>query len=70
MKTLHIKVPNEAVSSVEQFIEKIGGSIEEIKPFTAKTELSADIKEAVEEMKLIKSGKKQARSAENFLNEL
>ncbi len=70
MKELHIKVPNEAVSSVEQFIEKIGGSIEEIKHSTAKIKLSADLKEAVEEMKLIKSGRKQARNAEDFLNEL
>jgi hypothetical protein len=70
MKELQIKVPDEAVSLVEKFIEKIGGSIEEIKHSTAKTKLSADIKEAVEEMKLIKSGKKQAKNAEDFLNEL
>lgn len=32
--------------------------------------LLEEIKEAVEEMKLISEGKKQARNAEDFLNEL
>ena len=36
----------------------------------AKAQLMTDIREAVEEMKLIRSGKKQARDAEEFLNEL
>lgn len=35
-----------------------------------KAQLMREIKEAVEEMKLIKTGKKQAKSAEDFLNEL
>ncbi len=36
----------------------------------AKALLMQEIKEAVEEMKLIRSGKKQARNAEDFLNGL
>jgi hypothetical protein len=32
--------------------------------------LIEEIKEAVEELKLIKAGKKQARNADDFLNEL
>jgi hypothetical protein len=41
------------------------------KPITdSKAELMEDIKEAVEEMKLIRAGKKEARNAEDFLNEL
>lgn len=32
--------------------------------------LMQEMKEAVEEMKLIRSGKKKARNAEDFLNEL
>ncbi len=41
------------------------------KPITeAKALLLEEIKEAVEEMKLIKSGKKKGRNAEDFLNEL
>lgn len=35
-----------------------------------KAQLMREIREAVEEMKLIKAGKKQANSAEDFLNEL
>jgi hypothetical protein len=41
------------------------------KPLTEpKARLMSDIKEAVEEVKLIRSGKKKARDAEDFLNEL
>jgi len=35
-----------------------------------KAQLMSEIREAVEEMKLIKAGKKQARNAKDFLNEL
>ena len=37
---------------------------------TQKALLMEEIREAVEEMRLIKAGKKQARNAEDFLNEL
>lgn len=41
------------------------------KPLTdTKAELFGEIREAVEEMKLIRAGKKKARNAEDFLNEL
>lgn len=36
----------------------------------AKAQLLGEIREAVEEMKLIRAGKKMARNAEDFLNEL
>ena len=36
----------------------------------AKSVLIKEIKEAVREMKLIRAGKKKARNAEDFLNEL
>lgn len=36
----------------------------------AKAQLLSEIREAVEEMKQIRAGKKQARDAEDFLNEL
>lgn len=36
----------------------------------SKALLMVEIKEAVEEMKLIKAGKRTARNAEDFLNEL
>ncbi len=35
-----------------------------------KAKLMEEIKEAVSEMKLIRAGKKKARNAEDFLNEL
>jgi hypothetical protein len=35
-----------------------------------KAQLISEIKEAVEQMKQIKAGKKKARNAEDFLNEL
>lgn len=42
-----------------------------VKPITeTKALLMKEIKEAVEEMKLIRAGKKKARNAEDFLNEL
>lgn len=41
------------------------------KPLTeGKAQLMEDIKEAVQEMTLIRTGKKKARNAEDFLNEL
>lgn len=36
----------------------------------AKAQLMSEIRQAVEEMKEIRAGKKQARDAEDFLNEL
>jgi hypothetical protein len=42
-----------------------------VKPISdSKAILIEEIKEAVEEMKLIRAGKKKARNAEDFLNEL
>jgi hypothetical protein len=41
------------------------------KPLTeAKAKLLSEMKDAVDEIKLIKAGKKTARNAEDFLNEL
>lgn len=37
---------------------------------TTKAQLIEELKEAVEEMKSIKTGKKTARNAEEFINEL
>lgn len=36
----------------------------------AKAELMQEIRDAVEELKLIKAGKKEARNAEDFIHEL
>ena len=39
-------------------------------PLTEKEEIIEDIKQAVDELNLIKAGKKQARNAEDFIHEL
>ena len=59
-------------SKANSFMEVIKGiSFVKAKPITEnKARLMSEIKDAVEEMKLIKSGKKVARNAEDFLNEL
>ena len=43
---------------------------EETDPVPTKEEVLQGVREAVEEMKLIHAGKKEARDAEDFLNEL
>lgn len=44
--------------------------LEELQQLRNKKQFLAELSEAVEEMKLIKAGKLQARSADDFLNEL
>jgi hypothetical protein len=50
--------------------EKIKENLEELKRLKNKKRFLTELAEAVEEMKLIKQGKAQARDAEDFLNEL
>ncbi len=50
--------------------DKIQKDLEELKRLKNKKIFMAEFHEAVEEMKLIKKGKLEARNAENFLNEL
>ncbi len=68
MTTLTIRIPDEAAEKFSGIIEKMGGEI--VSSGLTKEELRQEIKEAVEEMKLIRTGKKKARNAEEFLNEL
>jgi hypothetical protein len=68
MKIL-LDIPDSMASSLMEVLK----SIPRIKaqPITeAKAQLMLDIKEAVDEMKLIRNGKKNARNAKDFLNEL
>ncbi len=68
MKIL-LDIPDNMASSLMDVLR----SIPRIKaqPITdAKAEVLAGIKEAVEEMKLIKKGKLKARNAEDLFNEL
>jgi hypothetical protein len=68
MKLL-LEIPDNKATSFLEVIKSI--SYVKAKPLTdTKALLLEEIREAVEEMKLIKSGKKQARNAEDFLNEL
>lgn len=68
MKIL-LDVPDSKAHSLMEVLSNI--SYVKAKPITdAKAQLMEDIKEAVEEMKLIRAGKKKARNAEDFLNEL
>jgi len=50
--------------------EQIQKDLDELERLRNKKLFMTELAEAVEEMKLVKEGKKQARSAEDFLNEL
>jgi len=68
MKVL-LDIPDNKAASLMDVLRSI--SYLKAKPITeAKALLLEELKEAVEEMKLIKAGKKKARNAEDFLNEL
>jgi hypothetical protein len=68
MKVL-LDIPDNKPSSLMYVLKSI--SYVKTKQLTdAKAQLMEEIREAVEEMKLIRAGKKKARNAEDFLNEL
>lgn len=68
MKIL-LDIPDNKAISLMNVLRDI--SYVKAKPLTdSKALLFEEIKEAVEEMKLIKAGKKTARNAEDFLNQL
>jgi len=50
--------------------EQIQKDLEELKRLRSKKLFLTELAEAVEEMKQIRDGKKQARNAEEFLNEI
>jgi hypothetical protein len=68
MKLL-LDIPDNKAKSFIEVLKSI--SFVKAKPLTdSKALLMEEIREAVEEMKLIRKGKKKARNAEDFLNEL
>lgn len=68
MKIL-LEIPDERAVSLMDVLKSI--SYVKAKPLTeAKAKLLSEMKDAVDEIKLIKVGKKTARNAEDFLNEL
>ena len=68
MKIL-LDIPDNKAASLLEVLKSI--SYVKAKPLTdAKALLMEELREAVEEMKLIRTGKKKARNVEDFLNEL
>ena len=68
MKIL-LEIPDNRAVSLMDVLRSI--SYVKAKPLTeSKARLLSDIKDAVDEINLIKAGKKKARNAEDFLNEL
>jgi hypothetical protein len=68
MKIL-LDIPDNKAASLMDVLNSI--SYVKAKTLTdEKAVLMKEIREAVEEMKLIRAGKKKARNAEDFLNEL
>lgn len=68
MKVL-LDIPDNKAISFMELIKSF--SYVKAKPLSdAKALLLEEIREAVEEMQLIRAGKKKARNAEDFLNEL
>ncbi|MDR2651326.1 MAG: hypothetical protein LBC68_03295 [Prevotellaceae bacterium] len=68
MKVL-LEIPDSKAASLLEVLRHI--SYVKAKPLTdSNALLMSEMREAVEEMKLIRSGKKNARNFEEFLNEL
>jgi len=68
MKIL-LDIPDNKASFFMELLKNF--SFVKAKPLTAyKAKVLEDVKEAVEEMKLIKAGKLEARNAEELFNEL
>lgn len=68
MKIL-LEIPDNRAVSLMDVLRSI--SYVKAKPLTeSKARLLSELKDAVDEINLIKTGKKQAKNAEDFLNEL
>ncbi len=68
MKVL-LDIPDNKAQSLMDVLNSIS-FIRTKKLTDGKAQLMEEIREAVQEMKLIKAGKKKARNADDFLNEL
>jgi hypothetical protein len=68
-----MKVLLDIKDSKAKFVMELLGNLTYVKAHTItpeKARVIEELKEAVQELKLVKSGKKKARNAEDFLNEL
>lgn len=70
MKEYLIKVPDDAEDVITAVMEKFGVETIEVEKKKKHLKLRKEIINAVKEINQIKKGKKQARNAEDFLNEL
>ncbi len=68
MKIL-LDIPDSKATSLMEVLKSIS-YVKATRLTETKAMLLTDLKEAVEEMKLIKTGGKKAKNAEDFLNEL
>ena len=70
MKQVIVEIPDKKYPFFIELVKSLGLKNVSLSEKLGKNEIKAGIKEAVEEMKLIKAGKKKARNAEDFLNGL
>lgn len=70
MSVFTIEIAPEKEDLVKELVVQLGGKIKAKEKKAPKTTLVDELKEAVEEMKLIRAGKKKARNAIDFLNGL
>jgi hypothetical protein len=70
MKQVIVEIPDKKYPFFIELVKSLG--LKSVSPSEklGRNEVKAGIIEAVEEMKLIKAGKKKARNAEDFLNGL
>ena len=73
-----VNIAPEKEALIKELVEQLGGSVDNVAPKKVKSKpdlapkelLVREIKDAVEELKLVRAGKKKLRNAEDFLNEL
>lgn len=70
MKEYLIKIPEDAEEVITAVMEKFGVKSFAVEKKKKHSKLHKEISEAVKEINQMKTGKKQARNAEDFLNEL
>lgn len=70
MKQVTIQVPDKKYPFFLELVDNLGLKKVHSDNKPGKEQVLAGVKEAVEELKLVKAGKKKARNAEDFLNEL
>ena len=70
MKHVTVQVPDKKYPFFLELVDSLGLKKVRQNAKSGKEKILDEVKEAVEEMKLIKAGKKKARNAEDFLNEL